>query len=57
MLPGDDSVAVDRARSILAAVQGGVVMLQGTGRTAYLGAALTAAIEPLRSPRRQRPGR
>ncbi|MGP4083460.1 TetR/AcrR family transcriptional regulator [Streptomyces sp. KR55] len=36
-----------RARSILAAVQGGVVMLQGTGRTDYLDAALSAAISPL----------
>ncbi len=37
-----------RARSILAAVQGGVVMLQATGRTDYLDAALTATISPLR---------
>lgn len=36
-----------RARSILAAVQGGVVMLQATGRTDYFDAALTAAISPL----------
>jgi AcrR family transcriptional regulator len=40
--------AVDRARSILAAVQGGVVLLQTTGDTDYLRAALAAAIEPLR---------
>ncbi|ROO87752.1 TetR family transcriptional regulator [Actinocorallia herbida] len=37
-----------RARSILAAVQGGVVMLQGTGRTDYLEAALPAATGALR---------
>lgn len=44
----DDEEAVRlRARSILAAVQGGVVMLQGTGRTDYLEAALTAATSPL----------
>lgn len=40
--------ALDRGRSVLAAVQGGVVLLQTTGDTAYLRAALTAAIEPLR---------
>ncbi|MCI2422942.1 TetR/AcrR family transcriptional regulator [Saccharopolyspora sp. K220] len=38
-----------RARSILAAVQGGVMMLRGTGRLDYLEAALDAALEPLRS--------
>jgi AcrR family transcriptional regulator len=37
-----------RALSILAAVQGGVVMLQGTGRTEYLEAALSAATDVLR---------
>jgi AcrR family transcriptional regulator len=47
--PGASSEAArDHARSILAAVQGGVIMLQATGRTEYLEAALTAAIEPLR---------
>ncbi|MFI0467185.1 TetR/AcrR family transcriptional regulator [Saccharopolyspora sp. 5N102] len=40
--------ARDRAQSILAAIQGGVVMLQATGRTKYLEAALKAAIDPLR---------
>ncbi|WP_121709007.1 TetR/AcrR family transcriptional regulator [Streptomyces sp. E5N91] len=40
----------ERARSILAAVQGGVVMLQATGRTDYLEAALTTTVEPLRPP-------
>ncbi|MFI6733448.1 TetR/AcrR family transcriptional regulator [Nonomuraea sp. NPDC050451] len=40
--------ARDRARSILAAVQGGVVMLQATGRTEYLEAALYAATNSLR---------
>lgn len=40
--------ALGRARSILTAVQGGVVMLQTTGRTDYLEAALTEAISPLR---------
>jgi AcrR family transcriptional regulator len=42
------SAAADRARSILAAIQGGVVLLQGTGRIDYLASALTGAIEPLR---------
>jgi AcrR family transcriptional regulator len=41
-------VARRRARSILAAVQGGIVMLQATGRTDYLDASLAAAIDPLR---------
>ncbi|MFF4836427.1 TetR/AcrR family transcriptional regulator [Streptomyces sp. NPDC001315] len=40
--------AVDRGRSILAAVQGGVVLLQTTGDTDYLRAAVATAIEPLR---------
>lgn len=42
--------ATARAQSILAAVQGGVVLLQTTGRTDYLEAALTAAIAPMMSP-------
>jgi len=42
------SAAADRARSILAAIQGGVVLLQGTGRIDYLASTLTGAIEPLR---------
>ncbi|WP_030934524.1 TetR/AcrR family transcriptional regulator [Streptomyces sp. NRRL B-24720] len=37
-----------RARSILTAVQGGVVMLQTTGRMDYLDAALTDSVSPLR---------
>ncbi|MEW2294379.1 TetR/AcrR family transcriptional regulator [Streptomyces sp. NPDC006743] len=49
MLPGDGSPA-DRARVVLTAVQGGALMLQTTGRTDYLEAALAAAIEPLRAP-------
>ncbi|WP_193783515.1 TetR/AcrR family transcriptional regulator [Streptomyces sp. E5N91] len=40
-------VARDRARSILAAIQGGVVMLQATGRTDYLKSALMTATSPL----------
>jgi len=47
MTPDEPETARDRARSILTAVQGGVVMLQATGRTDYLDAALTAAINPL----------
>jgi AcrR family transcriptional regulator len=46
--PDEPETARDRARSILTAIQGGVVMLQATGRTEYLDAALTAAISPLR---------
>ncbi|MFF5083995.1 TetR/AcrR family transcriptional regulator [Actinoplanes sp. NPDC000266] len=37
----------DRARIILTAVQGGVVMLRSTGRVAYLETALEAAVAPL----------
>ncbi|MGV9915436.1 TetR/AcrR family transcriptional regulator [Streptomyces tendae] len=49
MTPTKTAEAVrDHARSILTAVQGGVIMLQTTGRTDYLEAALTTAIEPLR---------
>ncbi|GGL02052.1 TetR family transcriptional regulator [Sphaerisporangium melleum] len=44
--PGADASA--RARAILAAVQGGVVMLGATGRVGYLEQALTLALEPLR---------
>ncbi|WP_225847485.1 TetR/AcrR family transcriptional regulator [Streptomyces sp. HPF1205] len=44
----DEEESRERARSILAAVQGGVVLLQTTGRTEYLKASLTAAIAPLR---------
>jgi AcrR family transcriptional regulator len=47
MRPDEPETARDRARSILTAIQGGVVMLQATGRTDYLDAALTAAINPL----------
>lgn len=43
----EPDVARDRAQSILAAIQGGVVMLQATGRTDYLTAALMAATSPL----------
>ncbi|MFB7493419.1 TetR/AcrR family transcriptional regulator [Streptomyces sp. NPDC056161] len=42
-----EAAARHRARSILAAVQGGVVMLQATGRTDYLEAAVTTATSPL----------
>ncbi|WP_399896172.1 TetR/AcrR family transcriptional regulator [Streptomyces sp. BBFR51] len=48
LTPGGDETAVDRARSILVAIQGGVVMLRATGRIEYLVAGLTGAIEPLR---------
>jgi hypothetical protein len=44
----DRGMAVGCARSVLAAVQGGVVLLQMTDRIDYLEAALTAAIEPMR---------
>jgi AcrR family transcriptional regulator len=47
-LTSGDAAPVDRAKSILAAVQGGVVMLRATGRTDYLVAALACAIEPLK---------
>ncbi|MFJ7497335.1 TetR/AcrR family transcriptional regulator [Streptomyces sp. NPDC097727] len=47
MTPDEPTAARDRARSILTAVQGGVVMLQATGRTDYLHAALAAALQPL----------
>lgn len=47
LVPGDGT-SVDRARSILVAIQGGVVMLRATGRIDYLVAGLTGAIEPLR---------
>jgi AcrR family transcriptional regulator len=45
----DRRMAVGCARSVLAAVQGGVVLLQMTDRIDYLEAALAAAIEPMRS--------
>lgn len=47
----DRGMAVGCARSVLAAVQGGVVLLQMTDRIDYLEAALTTAIEPMRSAR------
>ncbi|WP_405845671.1 TetR/AcrR family transcriptional regulator [Streptomyces sp. NBC_01518] len=47
LLP-DRGMAVGCARSVLAAVQGGVVLLQMTDRVDYLEAALAAAIEPMR---------
>lgn len=47
-LTNESALARDRARSILAAVQGGVVILQATGRTEYLDIAITTAITPLR---------
>ena len=43
----DSTIATDTAQSILAAVQGGVVMLRSSGRTAYLEAALDAALRPV----------
>ncbi|MBB4981021.1 LmrA/YxaF family transcription factor [Streptomyces nymphaeiformis] len=46
--PQKPQAAHSRARSILAAVQGGVVILQATGRTDYLDAALTTALDDLR---------
>ncbi|MFG2776896.1 TetR/AcrR family transcriptional regulator [Streptomyces prunicolor] len=48
-LLSDRGAAVGGARSVLAAVQGGVVLLQMTDRVDYLEAALTSAIEPMRS--------
>jgi hypothetical protein len=39
--------ATQTARSILAAIQGGVVILQATGRIAYLESALDLAMAPL----------
>ncbi len=48
LLP-DRTQAATQARAILAAVQGGVVLLQSTGRTEYLEASLAAAVEPLRA--------
>ncbi|MFB7600498.1 hypothetical protein [Streptomyces sp. NPDC056160] len=45
-----DGAAADLARVVLTAMPGGVVMLQTTGRTDYLRAALAAALEPLRAP-------
>ncbi|PSM43260.1 TetR family transcriptional regulator [Streptomyces dioscori] len=44
----DRNLAITRARSILAAVQGGVILLQVTGQVGYLKDALTSSIEPLR---------
>ncbi|MFF8910790.1 TetR/AcrR family transcriptional regulator [Streptomyces olivaceoviridis] len=46
--PEGEEMVRRRAQSILAAVQGGVVMLQGTGRTDYLAVAVAEAIDPLR---------
>ncbi|MFI6551068.1 TetR/AcrR family transcriptional regulator [Streptomyces prunicolor] len=48
-LLSDRGAAVGCARSVLAAVQGGVVLLQMTDRVDYLEAALASAIEPMRS--------
>jgi AcrR family transcriptional regulator len=47
---GSDSSrnSTEVARAILTSIQGGVVMLQATGRVAYLDAALSTALEPLR---------
>jgi hypothetical protein len=42
-----DFPARDTARSILTAVQGGVVMLRATGRRSYLETALGAALRPV----------
>jgi AcrR family transcriptional regulator len=47
LLPGRKA-AIDCAGNVLAAVQGGVVLLQMTGRIDYLKNALAAAIEPMR---------
>jgi AcrR family transcriptional regulator len=47
-LLGNRDAAAVQARVILAAVQGGVLMLQSTGRTDYLEAAVVAAVEPFR---------
>jgi AcrR family transcriptional regulator len=46
LVPGD-LPARDTARSILTAIQGGVVMLRGTGRLAYLRTALDTAVRPI----------
>lgn len=42
-----DANAADIARGILTAIQGGVVMLQATGRRGYLESALAGAMRPL----------
>jgi AcrR family transcriptional regulator len=42
-----DVNATQTARGILAAIQGGVVMLQSTGRVDYLEAGLTVALRPM----------
>lgn len=47
-LIGSPEAAIDCARSILTAVQGGAVLLRTTGRIDYLETALRAALEPLR---------
>jgi AcrR family transcriptional regulator len=46
-LVAGDIPARDTARSILTAIQGGVVMLRGTGRLSYLGTALDTALRPI----------
>ncbi|RYE41811.1 MAG: TetR/AcrR family transcriptional regulator [Hyphomicrobiales bacterium] len=52
LLRGDQTSADlsvrDTARSILTAIQGGVVMLRATGRIAYLETALNSSLQPLR---------
>jgi AcrR family transcriptional regulator len=46
-LVAGDIPARDTARSILTAIQGGVVMLRGTGRLSYLETALDTALRPI----------
>ncbi|WP_240670163.1 TetR/AcrR family transcriptional regulator [Actinoplanes solisilvae] len=51
---GTQAMGIERplevARSILVAIQGGVVMLRATGRVAYLETGLDLALTPLRKP-------
>ncbi|MGX7681325.1 TetR/AcrR family transcriptional regulator [Jatrophihabitans sp. DSM 45814] len=48
-----DVNATQTARGILAAIQGGVVMLQSTGRVDYLDAGVNLALRPMQPPARQ----
>jgi AcrR family transcriptional regulator len=49
-LVAGDIPARDTARSILTAIQGGVVMLRGTGRLSYLETALDTMLRPITRP-------
>ena len=46
-LVAGDIPARDTARSILTAIQGGVVMLRGIGRLSYLETALDSMLRPI----------